>query len=380
MSSAIVRLAGKKLVRNSLQSRNLIRNITSSAVTRSNNDSTSTTTTQKTHKFSYENAKKPISSTSSDLFTPENKLEFGSYQRKSTTLKVPDSEAKLIPSIITLHARLNLSSNYEHATLVRALTCPMEDNTYVDNQQMSLFGSSLLSFHVTEYLLSNYPRLPISILKNATEALIGDYSLYDVAKNSFGIEEDKTTNLEKFLSKEPRMFKFGKLRYDNFTNEVESGITKYNIDKPTSLKTATAYANSVRAIIAGIYAHDGAEASKQFIKDHILSRKIDISTMFQFNEPGKLLSRLLKTKKMESPVIRLISETGRNSNSPVFIVGCFSGDQMLSEGQGSSLKEARVRCSVNALKAYYLYSPLDAKLPSDEGFNGLFVDEGESFY
>jgi large subunit ribosomal protein L44 len=44
------------------------------------------------------------------------------------------------------------------------------------------------------------------------------------------------------------------------------------------------------------------------------------------------------------------------------------------------LKEARIKSFNKALKAWYLYKPLDAKLPSDSDFTGMYVDQGEKFY
>jgi large subunit ribosomal protein L44 len=38
-----------------------------------------------------------------------------------------------------------------------------------------------------------------------------------------------------------------------------------------------------------------------------------------------------------------LSETGRFSNSPVFVVGVFSGSDKLGEGFGASLKMAEYR-------------------------------------
>ncbi|VEU19368.1 DEKNAAC100783 [Brettanomyces naardenensis] len=334
---------------------------------------------KRSFKFSYERSNNAIVE-EPELKVPENKLDFGKYERSSYKLKIGEEDAKRIPSIVALHSRLGLSPSYQHSTLARALTCKMKDSEYADNKQMALFGANLLSFYVTEHLITEYPRLPISILKNATDAYIGDFSLCDVAKNSWGIEEDETSNLEKYLSREPKLFKFGRLRYDKNTTQVEKGITKFDDTTATSLSKATAFADSVRAIIAGVYAHDGESKTKKFIDDHILSRKVDISSMFEFREPGKLLARLLKVKQMEAPTVRLISETGRLSNSPMFVVGCFSGDSMLAGGEGSSLKEARIRSFVNSLKAFYLYRPLDTKVPSDDNFKPLFVDEGEPFY
>ena len=83
---------------------------------------------------------------------------------------------------------------------------------------------------------------------------------------------------------------------------------------------------------------------------------------------------------------RLISETGRFSRHPVFVVGVFSGNDKLGEASGSSPNEARIRASAQALKSWYLYSPnggVGVRVPSemeDEGakpWEPALVDCGE---
>lgn len=51
---------------------------------------------------------------------------------------------------------------------------------------------------------------------------------------------------------------------------------------------------------------------------------------------------------------RLLSETGRLSSSPVFVVGIFSGSDKLGEGFGTSLKMAEYRAAEDALHRLYL--------------------------
>lgn len=45
----------------------------------------------------------------------------------------------------------------------------------------------------------------------------------------------------------------------------------------------------------------------------------------------------------ERPISRLLKETGRLSNSPMFVVGIYSGADKLGEGFGTSLKMAEYR-------------------------------------
>jgi hypothetical protein len=82
-------------------------------------------------------------------------------------------------------------------------------------------------------------------------------------------------------------------------------------------------------------------------------------------------------------VARILIETGRKSRHPVFVVGVYSGNDKLGEGAGSSLDEARTRAAVAALKGWYLYSPVDFRVPSEteeegaERWSPVLVDSGD---
>ena len=137
-------------------------------------------------------------------------------------------------------------------------------------------------------------------------------------------------------------------------------------DAEQEIPTETAYSNFVKAVIGSIYLHAGRAAAKSFVKQHVLSRHLQISSLFRFDHPVRELSRLCAREDFEFPVARILSETGRASRSPVFVVGIFSGSEKLGEGSGPSLNEARTRASIAALKAWYLYSPgNDVRVPSD---------------
>ncbi|KAA6407124.1 MAG: 54S ribosomal 3 protein [Lasallia pustulata] len=141
--------------------------------------------------------------------------------------------------------------------------------------------------------------------------------------------------------------------------------------------------NFVKAVMGAVYLHGGRNAAKLFFKEHILSRHLEVGKMFEFRQPTRDLSRLCAREGFESPVARILSETGRASRHPVFVVGVFSGKDMLGEGAGGSLDEARIRAAIAALKGWYLYSPMNVVVPSDvEGEDGkpwqpVLVDGGE---
>ena len=105
--------------------------------------------------------------------------------------------------------------------------------------------------------------------------------------------------------------------------------------------------------------------------------------MFDFKNPARELARLCARENFEAPVGRLMSETGRYSRNAVFVVGIYSGTNLMGEGHGGSLDEAKTRAAVNALKGWYLYSPLVKDVPSsttvdrNAKYKPAFVDVGE---
>ncbi|KAF2231112.1 ribonuclease III [Viridothelium virens] len=170
----------------------------------------------------------------------------------------------------------------------------------------------------------------------------------------------------------------------------------------------------VRALCGALYLHCGKPYTRSFFRAHILSRSLRPSTpspatsslpsssapqglasLFAFTQPTRDLSRLCAREGFEPPVARLISETGRASRHPVFVVGVYSGRDKLGEGAGSSLDEARFRAAANALRGWYLYTPGEGEvsMPSETeigagGGNGRergggkkyippFIDPGE---
>jgi large subunit ribosomal protein L44 len=97
-----------------------------------------------------------------------------------------------------------------------------------------------------------------------------------------------------------------------------------------------------------------------------MSREIDLRGMIKFLDPKKALLEMVDKFGRERPKsrcansltgyctilsdlfthCRLLKETGRFSNSPIFVVGIYSGADQLGEGFGGSLKMAEFRVSI----------------------------------
>lgn len=318
----------------------------------------------------------------------------------------PLPEAALRSSkLAALHARLSLPKKLPLQTMARTLVDPSADsNTQFNNAALSQVGGSIISNHVAEWLLCHYPRLPMTVLFAAAYAYSGPKTLSIIAKE-WGVETAAYPGSEvdagllqftKLSSGATLRSAGGSTRPDKF-DFFRRGISSRNVyddefgdvlprEDTTDLPQVSenAYSNFVKAVVGSIYVHAGRGAAKKFVQQHILSRHLAISSLFQFKEPVRELARLCMREEFEYPVARILSETGRHSRSPVFVVGIFSGKEKLGEGAAPTLQEARTRASIAALKAWYLYSPgKDARVPSemeDEGakeWDPVHIDLGE---
>lgn len=307
--------------------------------------------------------------------------------------------------LAALRSRLSLPPRFPLKTLARTLVHPSADpNPAFNNASLALLGSNLLGYYTTEHLLCNYPRLPMSVVFAAQYAYTGPKALATIARE-WGIEAAAEPGGEV----DPGLLQFRRLQSGQ---EMPAALKRktpknYNITTTHRIMESDEFGSAfkpanpqqlarvpvhieeaaqtfVRALVGSLHLHLGSPLTKRFFRDHFLSRHLDISSLFDFSTPTRDLSRLCAREGFEPPVARLISETGRLSRHPVFIVGVYSGKDKLGEGAGSSLDEARFRAAANALKGWYLYKPMDVTVPSSmEGEEDLskwkpnMVDCGE---
>ncbi|KAM0557969.1 hypothetical protein ACHAPJ_005133 [Fusarium lateritium] len=313
-------------------------------------------------------------------------------ERERTPLPSPaPQQAKESAKLAALHARLSLSSKIPLETLARALIVPSADkNPSFNNSNLAFVGSTFINYHVLEYLVCKWPRLPMGILYEALRSFAGKESLHQIARR-WGVEAAAAPGEEVdpgLLQWKPEasglQTRWGYVRSESaFTDrfDVRRGMSSRVVldddfgDTLQQPKTGDegykyyqheAYSSFVQAVIGSIYTHSGHDAARDFVKSHVLSRQVDLSSMFEFKLPTRELSMLCAREGFDAPVARLESETGRHSRTPVYVVGVYSGAEKLGEGSGPSLDVARWKASMNALKAWYLYSPSNkVRVPSD---------------
>ncbi|KAB8232642.1 hypothetical protein ETB97_006525 [Aspergillus alliaceus] len=363
----------------------------------------------------------PAPQAESGQFFNEQPLKSPTHLTQSSHFKYllpspPVEAARESAKLAALHARLYLPSRLPLETLARSLVDASADsNPDFNNGSLATLGHDLLTYYTSEHLLCTYPRLPLTVIFAAMYAYVGPKTLAAMAKE-WGVEMaavpggEVDPGLLQFkrvlpgtkLEEEPvkpvtgterpnehrttwRRSMTSRIVYDNeFGDPVKTADWTVPGSEHTKGVTAEqANATFVRAVMGAIYLHAGRPAAKRFFEQHFLSRHLNISDLFNFSQPARDLSRLCARENFEPPVAKIISETGRKSRHPVFVVGIFSGQDKLGEGAGASLLEARSRAAVAALKGWYLYSPLNVRVPSsmeEEGatpWKPVHVDLGE---
>ena len=343
---------------------------------------------------------------------------------RATSLPSPPPDRSLQSAkLAALHARLNLSQKVPLQTLGRAMVdASADENPDFNNSNLAFVGQTIINYHVAEMLMCKYPRLPMEIIYSAMHSYAGSAALHSIAK-SWGIEYaaapggEVDPGLLQFSMRKPGIvlsvmgskraelegIKKYKWRHglssrvvfdDDFgqmidpESEREQLLQRANTEygnEYTRLLAEKAHANCARAVVGAVYTHCGREAVKSFVQAHVLSRTLDFARLFAFKKPLRELALLCAREDFEPPVARLLSETGRLSRTPVFVVGIFSGKDKLGEAAAPSLEQARFKASMNALKAWYLYSPVGGgdRVPSDtfvedsKAWEPAYIDMGE---
>lgn len=97
-------------------------------------------------------------------------------------------------ALSALHARIGLSSSFPMQTLTRCLTDPsMEGNHSLHNEALSVIGTGLLEYYVSEYLCVRWPRLPMKTQLAALWAFTGESALARIARE-WGVQSEGATN------------------------------------------------------------------------------------------------------------------------------------------------------------------------------------------
>jgi len=267
-----------------------------------------------------------------------------SKQEDITSAPVQDTDSKYriekpTTAVVAFAHRLGLNTLKDQNLPMRIVTHASYERVGIQtNERLDYLGAKVLDMFVLEYLHTKYPKMPTKMLQEAVATYTRTTTLAQMAKE-FGVED-------------------------------VARWTRSKPDMENQLSSKTVKASVVRAMVGALYMDQGALKAREFVHNHVLSRDLDLVQLLEVEEPKRYLSFLMKRLGRERPVARLMSETGRQSKAPVFIVGVYSGMEKMGEGFGSSLKMAEHRANADALTKYYLEEQKDFGLPSDVEVEG----------
>ncbi|CUA75925.1 54S ribosomal protein L3, mitochondrial [Rhizoctonia solani] len=193
------------------------------------------------------------------------------------------------------------------------------------NGLLAALGNQLMGLFAMEWVVTTYPHLPTNVVKAAMTAYVGPMTSAMVARE------------------------WGVLPLVRWMRTAKN-LTKNAIYHDDAL------ASVARAIVGLVYHSNGSsiEEARKFVHAHFLNRELDIRPLLKYKDPKLALISTVRKYQREPPVSRLLHESGRQTNSPTFIVGIFSGEDKLGEGFGSSLKMAEYRAAEDAMHRLYL--------------------------
>ncbi|KAI6145177.1 ribonuclease III domain-containing protein [Pisolithus tinctorius] len=192
-----------------------------------------------------------------------------------------------------------------------------------NNANLAVLGNALMGLFASEHLHATYPHLPTRVLKAAVSAHVGPLTCASVAQEMGAVPL---------------------LRWHRQPSTPTS----------PALLHSDALASIPRALTALVYQERCLASARKFVYSFFLGRRVDIRAMLKFRDPKRALMETVAKFQREPPKSRLLKETGRFSNSPIFSVGIYTGTDQLGEGFGSSLKMAEYRAAEDALHRLYL--------------------------
>ncbi|KAI8068441.1 ribonuclease III domain-containing protein [Gongronella butleri] len=238
-------------------------------------------------------------------------------------------------ALFSFRHRLNMGA-MDDSVVQQAVTHHSFDENS-NNDALAEVGRHAIAYYTLEYLHGKYPNLPSDAFKAVHGAYRSNATLSQLGER-VGVQHV--------------------MRWER-PQELEDSIKEGH---------QAAVVSCVRALVGALYQAQ-PESAKQFVHEHLLSRPVDLTPVLEstFANPKRQLTAELRRRNQKPAVSRLLSESGRLSRAPVFVVGVFSAEKKLGEGFGSSKKMAEHRACRDALLQFYGVEQKDFMLPSDNG-------------
>lgn len=185
------------------------------------------------------------------------------------------------------------------------------------NERLEFLGDAVLELVVTDFLFRNYSEQE-GILTSWRAALVRTESIGDAGQK---------------LNYEPLM---------RMSRGEKQGGERARLQ---------ILANAFEALIGAIYLERGYDDAAAFITKHITSKLPAIIDAGSWRDPKSHLQEVMQRKDGVTPRYVVLEEVGPDHDK-IFTLGVYSGDCLVSKGQGPSKQTAQQEAARTALKQY----------------------------
>lgn len=185
------------------------------------------------------------------------------------------------------------------------------------NERLEFLGDAVLEIVVTKFLFLNFPNTAEGNLTNWRASLVNSKMLYEVA-------QDIKLDGHLYLSKGEEKDKNKKARHFILADAIE-------------------------AIIGAIYLDQGLEPASEFIHKNILIKLDKIIKNQLYLDPKSHFQEKSQELRGTTPHYQVLDETGPD-HAKIFVVGLYIGEELISQGKGSSKQEAQIDAAGEGLK------------------------------
>lgn len=184
------------------------------------------------------------------------------------------------------------------------------------NERLEFLGDSILSFVVSSHIFEKHKTSKEGQLTSIRSVLTNTETLYEISKE---------LGLGTLLK---------------LSRGEEAGGGRGN---------KTILANTLEALIGGLYIDQGISAVKSFIEENIISRAEKIIESQGLKDPKSALQEKIQETHRESPIYKVLREEGPDHDKS-YTIGVYIADMLLAEGVGKSKQEAEKSAARNALQ------------------------------
>ena len=189
------------------------------------------------------------------------------------------------------------------------------ENGGQSNERFEFLGDSILGFLVAQEVFESNPDLNEGDLTRLKNSLVSAESLATTAIR---------INLGKYL-------RLGK------GEEASGGRTRLNI-----------LADAMEAVIAATFLSNGIEEAKKLVKEHVLPMLGDPMALREFADPKTTLNERIRQRNRSEVTYKI--ESSGPEHDKQYSAKCFSGSDLLGEGQGRTIRSAESAAAAAALR------------------------------